>query len=173
MGVDKAFIKYHGIPQWQHTYHLLEKVCDKVFVSCNDKQALQFPENIRIQDSPEFASKGPISGLLSAINYASNVSWLITGCDYPNMLTEDYASLIKNAESGDVICYHDLASSVDIPILAIYHPNTFEFIRKEFKDGETSLRRIIQQFNISRIIPENLNKIISYDSPGNHALNNL
>ena len=44
MGTDKGLITYHGIPQREYIYKLLEEVCDATFLSIRDDQAATIPE---------------------------------------------------------------------------------------------------------------------------------
>lgn len=84
MGTDKGAIAYHGIPQREYLYGLLQKVCDKTFLSIRPEQETELPSEMNlILDENEY--KGPYNGLLSAYRQHPNVAWLVLACDLPLM----------------------------------------------------------------------------------------
>ena len=93
MGKDKDLLDYHGIPQREHLYHLLNKVCDKVFLSVREEQLQTVPKGFNtIVDQDEH--KGPFNGILSAFNAHDNVGWLVLACDLPLITLDALQQLI-------------------------------------------------------------------------------
>ena len=75
MGKDKGLITYHGVPQREYLYQLLEKVCERTFISIREEQASEVSSAVNtIVDEDVF--KGPFDGILSAHN------------KYPGVLSE-------------------------------------------------------------------------------------
>ncbi|MFZ6009414.1 MAG: NTP transferase domain-containing protein, partial [Bacteroidota bacterium] len=52
MGIDKRLINFHGVPQGEYLFNLLQKYCDQVFTSCNTHQQVSRCFN-PLQDSFE------------------------------------------------------------------------------------------------------------------------
>ncbi|MFW2377882.1 MAG: molybdenum cofactor guanylyltransferase [Cellulophaga baltica] len=94
MGTDKGLIAYHGIPQRDYIYKLLEEVCDVTFLSIREDQAAAIPENFQIiTDENEF--KGPFNGILSAYKKYPKVAWLVLACDLPLIDVKALKELIQ------------------------------------------------------------------------------
>jgi molybdopterin-guanine dinucleotide biosynthesis protein A len=94
MGKDKGVIAYHGIPQRDYIYKVLEEVCDETFISIRKDQAEEISENFRvIIDEDKF--RGPYNGILSAHEKHPNVAWLILACDLPLIDIPSLKELIK------------------------------------------------------------------------------
>ena len=63
MGRDKGLIAYHGIPQRDHLYQLLENSCDKTFMSIRKEQEAEISSEFNtIVDEDVF--KGPFKTCL-------------------------------------------------------------------------------------------------------------
>ena len=62
MGMDKSLLVYHQKSQSYHMYEMLDLLCDKVFVSCNKKQASAIPDDYeKIIDLELYQNIGPIA----------------------------------------------------------------------------------------------------------------
>src|ERR1700690_4215463 len=82
MGRDKALLEFHGRPQVQYIFDLLNKYCDQVFLSkrVDQKDHKNIPT---INDAPEFTDHGPLGGILSAMKEFPDANWLVLACDLP------------------------------------------------------------------------------------------
>jgi molybdopterin-guanine dinucleotide biosynthesis protein A len=82
MGSDKGQLTYHGMPQREYLYELLEKVCNRVFISIREEQRDSFSRDFRfITDNDRF--KGPFNGIMSAHAQYPAVAWMVLACDLP------------------------------------------------------------------------------------------
>lgn len=82
MGMDKGQLAYHGIPQREYLYRLLENVCDKVFMSIRDEQQDSLdPAFNFIPDQDRY--RGPFNGILSAHAQFPEIAWMVLACDLP------------------------------------------------------------------------------------------
>jgi hypothetical protein len=55
MGSDKSMLIYYEKPQRYHVYQMLQPFCEKVFISCNEKQATAIEDGYNIlADDPSF-----------------------------------------------------------------------------------------------------------------------
>ena len=120
MGTDKGSIVYHELPQREHLYHLLEKVCDKTFLSVRSEQVNELPSGVNfILDNNEF--RGPYNGILSAHKKYPHVAWLILACDLPLMDLKGIQQLIKERNSNKVAtAFAGNESRLPEPLCAIW-----------------------------------------------------
>ncbi len=122
MGTDKGRIAYHGIPQREHLYRLLEDVCDKTFMSIRKEQVAEISSSFNtIVDEDIF--KGPFNGILSAYKKYPNVAWLVLACDLPLIDKNSLRDLIAaRKKSAYATAYSLREKSLPEPLAAIWEP---------------------------------------------------
>ncbi len=166
MGVDKAFIEYYTLPQYVYMSSLMKVLVSDVFISCNHQQVDRIPNNFNcIIDIDTYGNAGPMSGVISAFEKINNASLLVIGCDYPMLCFEDLVGLLQaREESVDVVCYTNLISGFDEPLLAIYEKRCAISLQKYFNQGNFSLRHYLKTVNTKRILPNDEKSIQSIDT---------
>lgn len=81
MGQDKAFVLLHGKPLIQHVIERVQQLnADELFIVANSDQyaALSLPVY-----ADKVENKGPLGGIVSALEYARNDNVLVVACDMP------------------------------------------------------------------------------------------
>ncbi len=167
MGKDKSLIQYHGLPQWEHVARMLSPLCGKVFISCHAGQVKQFKgEYPLLVDDPKYADCGPMAALLTAFRSHPSSPFLVVGCDYPSITTDDLKYLINEREEGtDAIClYHEIAQ-IEEPLVAIYEPSIQPALLSHFKNSEFSLRKVLLKSKTERIRPSSPASLATADTP--------
>ncbi|MGB0259681.1 MAG: molybdenum cofactor guanylyltransferase [Coraliomargarita sp.] len=123
MGSDKALLSYDGKQtQLERTSALLQTVCPKVFVSQRAEQAFPTPEGTEaIYDSVE-AAKGPLCGILSAMEAHPDAHWLVLACDLPNLTQETLEKLIREfqCKAPQLTAYRSSHDGLPEPLCALY-----------------------------------------------------
>jgi len=138
MGKDKALLTYHKLPQRDHVFKLLEKVCDRVYYSAN-RQAT--PDHNTIVDAYPF--QGPLNGILSAIKYRPDVAWLTMPVDMPWVDEAVIRFLIDHRDmTKDATCFYDSDSRLPEPLLTIWEPNNTA-LEAFYKEGKISPREFL------------------------------
>jgi len=82
MGKDKGKITYHGVPQREYIYKLLDEVCDETFISIRKDQEKELSKDFQVLVDDD-VYKGPYNGILTAHAKHPNVAWLVLACDLP------------------------------------------------------------------------------------------
>jgi molybdopterin-guanine dinucleotide biosynthesis protein A/nucleoside-triphosphatase THEP1 len=167
MGTDKAFISYHDKPQYAYTTELIKPYCESVFISCNNKQNSQIPQNYNtVLDNATFADAGPMTGVLSAFEKLNNQSILLIGCDYPHLLQTDIEALLAaRNECYDAVCFIQTETNIEEPLLAVYEKQCAPLLLDFFSQGNTSMRKFLTTIRTHKIVPESLKRIQSIDTP--------
>src|SRR5690242_8452653 len=84
MGKDKSLISYYNKPQRYHVYDMLQPFCEKVIISCNEKQSGGIEKEYDIlADHDSYSGIGPMAALLTAFTNFPEKNILLVGCDYP------------------------------------------------------------------------------------------
>ena len=123
MGRDKALLSYDGsATQLERTAALLGKVCPKVFVSQRKEQPFPTPEGTEaIHDCVEDA-KGPLRGILSAMQAHPDAHWLVLACDLPFLQQATLEKIIASFRSTEpqLTAYRSTHDGLPEPLCAIY-----------------------------------------------------
>lgn len=122
MGQDKGAIQYHDLPQREHLYNLLSKVCSRTFLSIRKDQTIEISTEIdRIIDKDEH--KGPFNGLLTAHSMYPEVAWLVIACDLPFIDLNAMNQLINSRDSSkNATAFATKESGLPEPLAAIWEP---------------------------------------------------
>tara|TARA_R110002051_G_scaffold144021_1_gene216960 strand:- start:859 stop:1452 length:594 start_codon:yes stop_codon:yes gene_type:complete len=99
MGKDKGLINYHGIPQRDYIYNLLNEVCDETYMSIRKDQVDEIPKNVKVIVD-ENVYKGPYNGILTAHRQFPDVAWLVLACDLPLIDAASLRELIASRNSN-------------------------------------------------------------------------
>src|SRR5947208_7997800 len=107
MGFDKSSIIYHKIAQRYHVYEMLQPYCERIFISCNSEHSASIlPGHHFIVDSEKAQHCGPMAALVSAFEQFPEASFLLVGCDYPFLQSEDIKRLVAVRQSDrPAVCY--------------------------------------------------------------------
>jgi molybdopterin-guanine dinucleotide biosynthesis protein A len=97
MGIDKAMLNYHGMPQWQYLMQEAEKLGLPTFLSVKDFMQIEqrnLPEEKCITD--QWLDIGPLGAILSATKRFPQFSWMVMACDMPDWGYASMKHLMKN-----------------------------------------------------------------------------
>lgn len=141
MGKDKGELAYHGMPQREYAYRLLEPLCEEVFISLRPDQAGDIPQRFNsIPDQDQF--RGPMNGLLSAHAVHPEAAWLVLACDLPLMDRAALEYLIAERDpSRTATAYATKKTGLPEPLAAIWEPQGLERAIGYLKEAESSCAR--------------------------------
>jgi molybdenum cofactor guanylyltransferase len=123
MGKDKAELEYHGISQTEHSYNLLAKFCDKVYVSSRSDQANTTSRKKYNQIHDRFIDFGPLGGILSAMMKEPQAAWLVLGCDLPFVDEPAIRNLVTQRDGlRFATAYKSSFDGFPEPLCTIYEP---------------------------------------------------
>lgn len=167
MGTDKSEIIYFQKPQREHVSEMLGIFCEKVFISCNGKQASRIPNTDSLFiDLPEFSNIGPMAALLTAYSFFPDYDFLVLACDYPFITKEDLESFlpILHKNSFAAAFYHE-KHSVYEPLIAWYSKESLHAIQNRFYKKQYSLQSFLKESDAQRFKPFNTDHVKSVDTP--------
>jgi molybdopterin-guanine dinucleotide biosynthesis protein A len=168
MKTDKSILHYHGKTQVEHAFELLQKYCDKVFVSNRKEQAELQGHNRapQIHDHAEFSDIGPVGGILSAMASYPKVSWLVLACDLPFVTPETLENLIKERDPAKVAtAYKSTYDQLPEPLCAIWEAQSYPWILKFIKQGVQCPRKILINSDAKIIEPHQKNSLDNINDP--------
>ena len=138
MGFDKSGIDYHGRPQREYLFEVLERVCERVFVSCKHEADVAAEFNPL---ADRFELESPLNGILSAFEVAPEVAWLTVPADMPLVDEEVIRHLVTHrGTSAFATCYWDSDHRYPEPLLALWEPRALPSLRAFYEKGGVSPR---------------------------------
>ncbi len=165
MGTDKGLITYHGIPQRDYLYQLLEKICDKTFMSIRNEQATEISTTFNtILDEDIF--RGPFNGILSAHNKYPDVAWLVLACDLPLIDEKSLRELIKvRMGSAYATAFAQKENPLPEPLCAIWEPQALKAAATYLEEGNGSCpRKFLINNNTHLVFPANAQVLMNANS---------
>lgn len=164
MGTDKSMLQYFDKPQRYHVYDMLLPFCEKVFISCNSKQANSIDAGYNfIADAPAYNNIGPMAALLSAFTLHPQKNLLLIGCDYPFLKTSELEifSLLCN----DIpVSFYNSEAVIYESMLAWYPYTGFDELKRMFEAKQFSLQQLLRNFDAIKYKPTDIYSIKSVDS---------
>lgn len=165
MGTDKGLIRYHGIPQQEYLYHLLNKVCEKTFVSMRKDQKANLPSGMQtILDEDIY--RGPYNGLLSAHQKFPEVAWLVLACDLPLIDLVSLQQLILKRNPNMLATAFALKENpLPEPLCAIWEPDALMDSKTYLEQGNgTCPRKFLINNNVKLVFTDNPNVLLNANS---------
>ncbi len=165
MGTDKGLIAYHGEPQRDYLYKLLDEVCDKTFMSIREEQQGEFAAEVNtIVDENEF--HGPYNGLLSAHKKYPEVAWLVLACDLPLLDKNGLKELITQRNAERLATAYALKENpLPEPLCAIWEPQALINSISYLEQGNGSCpRKFLIKNEVELVFPADENILLNANS---------
>lgn len=144
MGRDKALLQNNGQTQLSLAVALLGKQLERVFVSARPDQADDQERRQYDQIIDRYADMGPLAGILSAMDYNPDVSWLVLACDLPNIDEATIVYLIEHCSpTHPATAYRSTHDDLPEPLCAIYRPAARTVIDEFVSDSIHCPRKIL------------------------------
>lgn len=119
---DKAALRYHGKPQLDWAFDLLQEFCPAVFVSVradqrDDATRARFPQIV------DREAAGPLAGVLAALQQHPKAAWLVLACDLPFLTAATLRRLIEARDPQRMAtAYRSAHDGLPEPLCAIWEP---------------------------------------------------
>jgi molybdenum cofactor guanylyltransferase len=164
MKKDKSYLEYHGKAQAEIIYDLLDKYCEESFISCRPDQNYAYP---RLEDS--YLAKGPMGGILSAMDMDSKCAWLVVACDLPMVDAKTIDFLIKNRNPLKVATtYLSVAQNLPEPLCTIYEPHCKPVLFRYLSYNIRCPRKTLINENVKYLKLQDKNALMNCNTPEEH-----
>lgn len=169
MGSDKGLISYHGLPQREYLYQLLEKVCERTFISLRKEQSLDLPKGMAVILDDDLY-KGPYNGLLSAHQAHPKASWLVLACDLPLIDLPTIKYLISQRNTNMLAtAFSQKENPLPEPLCAIWEPQALTNSVSYLASGNgTCPRKFLINNAVKLVFPKNPNVLLNANSEADY-----
>jgi molybdenum cofactor guanylyltransferase len=141
MGTDKGLLNYHGKPQREFTYNLLENLCSETFISFRKNQ--ENDENLPILEDT-FLELGPFGAILSAFQQNPNTAWLVVACDLPLLDKKTLDILIEKRNPAKIATtFYNPATDFPEPLITIWEPKSYQILLQFLALGISCPRKVL------------------------------
>jgi len=165
MGKDKGLIDYHGLPQREFLYELLQRFTEKTFMSCRPDQVTEFDKKYNmLPDS--ISGLGPFGAIISAFREFPNHAWLVVACDIPLLDQKSILELIEQRNPSKVAtAFHNKETNFPDPLVTIWEPKAYPRLLHFLSLGYSCPRKVLINSNVEVITPENHQVLLNANSP--------
>ena len=151
MGFDKGTISYHGKPQRQFIFELLQRNCQRVYTSCKRYEDVP-PDLNPLPD--RYVLDSPLNGILTAFHLASDCGWLSVPVDMPFADVTVIQYLLNHRdESKTATCFWNEETKSPEPLLTIWEPLSKNLLIDFFERGGVSPREFLMMHDINAVMP--------------------
>jgi len=141
MGQDKAIIKLKGA-------HLIDYPINVLRQLTNDVRIIGDPNKYAFLGLPVIAdcgeSKGPLTGIYTALKTSSTFSNLVLACDMPLMRLEFLQLLLKKAPLADVVAMRFDDGFLE-PLCSIYSTTCLHTIEQNLQREEYKISELLER----------------------------
>lgn len=171
MGHDKGKIEYHGVTQTQYLSEVLNKSCEKIFVSCRGEQADEDHIRELPQITDRFKDMGPLGGILSAMTDYPEARWVVVACDLPYIDSSVIEQLIEESDPLKVASsFINPEKKWAEPLCTIYEPKAYMKFMKVLGLKKYCPRKVLLNSNVKIIWPKNEKALINANTPHDYEL---
>ncbi len=168
MKKDKATLRFHNKPQAIYAFELLLPLCEKVFISRRKGQTMPVEHNKRqhIYDLKKFSGRGPLAGILSAMEKYPKAAWLVLACDLPFIDDKTLKHLLRYRDASRIAtAYKSRFNDFPEPLCAIYEPKAQKHLLSFFQKGITCPRKILINSKPRLLKLKNKNALDNINTP--------
>jgi molybdopterin-guanine dinucleotide biosynthesis protein A len=142
MGTDKALIQINGKTLLENVIEVCKPFCSKILISSNHIEHKNFGFKI-IPD--EIKNCGPLGGIYSCLKQ-SETDWIfVTSVDTAYVKSEFVSFIIS--EIGDFDAVVPFHNSGKEPLIAMYHKNALEEMKKMLDFGNFKMHNLLTSIN--------------------------
>lgn len=162
MGTDKSLLSYHGRPQREHLFVLLNKFCSEVFISCRRDQNVPASLN-PVYDYFQLA--GPLNGILSAFRH-KQAAWLTVAVDMPFVDELALERLVAGRDKTKMAtCYYNRETRQPEPLLTLWESIAYNPLLTFAENGNISPREFLKTHPVKMIDPPDERTLMNFNSP--------
>jgi molybdopterin-guanine dinucleotide biosynthesis protein A len=161
----KGFIEIDGKRIIESNIDVLERIFDNVIISTNNPEHYFYLGQPMVGDT--ISDRGPMTGILSALNIPEISEVFVTACDMPFISGELIRSIVDQWDTKwDAVI--PVFAKKPQPLLGIYSKHITQNMEKSIKSGTRSLRKFLEGIQVLYISEK---AIRSIDREGKSFIN--
>lgn len=165
MGKDKGLIDYHGVPQREYVYELLDDFTENTFMSCRPDQVKEFEG--KYQSIPDSISGlGPFGAIISAFREYPNHAWIVVACDLPLVNYNTILDLVEGRNPSKIAStFFNPETKFPDPLITIWEPKSYPELLHFLSLGYSCPRKVLINSNTEVLIANDGTALLNANSP--------
>jgi molybdenum cofactor guanylyltransferase len=165
MGFDKSRIEFHGRPQREHIYQLLQNHCDQTYLSCRPEQAPEFEGHFPfIADT--FLGLSQFGAILSAFRLFPDAAWLVMASDLPLISHRSLDQLVRCRNSSRyATAFRNPENGYLEPLVTIWEPRSYPAMLHFLGLGYSCPRKVLMNTPVEILEPQWPAELSNVNSP--------
>ena len=152
LGKPKHLLERDNKSWLEHTVEIISQVAEQTVIAGEAALPEKLRNCIRLQDVPGI--DGPMAGILAAMRWAPQVSWLVTACDLPNLSVEALRWLLATRGPNVWATLPKLHDKTHVePLLAHYDFHSRDLLEKLAGEKNFSLNSLAGNSNVLTATP--------------------
>ena len=145
-GSPKAFAMHEGHEFYRYSLNALRPFCDELVVVALPEFAQYFSGDVHVTtDLADFAGKGPLAGILSAMDMMEADRYIVLPCDMP-FIEADVMKKLLELHKGDISAV--VVDGKKHPLVSIWNKNVKPTIKQALQDGNRRVMVVQEQHNV-------------------------
>lgn len=165
MGKDKGLINYHGMPQREYLYQLLDDFTENTFMSCRPDQVEEFEG--KYQSIPDSISGlGPFGAIVSAFREYPNHAWIVVACDLPLVNYNTILDLVEGRNPSKIAStFFNPETKFPDPLITIWEPKSYPELLHFLSLGYSCPRKVLINSNTEVLLAKDSTALLNANSP--------
>lgn len=170
MKKDKALIEYKGKPHAQYIYDLLKRYCDEVYLSSRENQWIETPLHSLPQIHDTIPGKGPIIGILSALEKHPDANWMVVACDLIHFNEKTIEELLAQYDSHKpAIAFKNAEKGFPEPLCTLYTPSMKRILEDALEQDITCPVKVLKTLDVKLIEQKDGINLANINTPDEFA----
>lgn len=165
MGFDKSRIDFHGRPQREHIYQMLQNHCDQTYLSGRPEQAPEFEGHFPFI-SDTFLGLGQFGAILSAFRMFPDAAWLVMASDLPLISHRSLEQLVRHRNSSRyATAFRNPETGYLEPLVTIWEPRSYPALLHFLGLGYSCPRKVLMNTPVEILDPQWPAELSNVNSP--------
>ncbi len=163
MGMDKGLIEYHGTPQREYVFNLINPLTVNTYISSRPGQigGSTFP----VLEDTVF-NLGPLGAVLTAFELDPTSAWLVVACDFPLLDREALLQLLESRKPDALATsFYDVRAGLPEPWISILEPGIYSVLQAYTARGKSSLRGVLEDYKTHTILSKKADVLLNANTP--------
>lgn len=163
---DKAVLQYGGQTQLDRAVTLLSQQVGAVHVSVRPDQIAEPVRARHPQIVDRLQDRGPIAGILAALQTDPQAGWFVLACDLPQLDALSIATLIAARDPARLAtAYRSVHDGLPEPLCAIYEPASGPALQEFLERGRNCPRQFLLDADVALLDPPTHKALDNVNTP--------
>lgn len=166
MGMDKAMISYHGMPQYEYLMMQFNSLGIEVSISCREDQISLFQEKNVDIIVDRFSGIGAVGGIASALTLHDNSAFFVVACDMPAVNAKVINELVLQRDAHSIATgFFNVEKKWIEPLCTIWEPSSLSVIMQELAINRTCPRKMLMSQKVKMVSPSSPSFVANANHP--------